>query len=236
MSSRRALSWETAASLVVLLIMRPSGSFHDAFLLEPSCFISMCEALISPPTFDDDIFTFFFRFSFSDRSAAEVDAFFLFRSDSIFAAPVTLTPETEPNYANWTLHASRSGIYRVVLKQGSLVFVDIWDVRLRSIVRVRFIIASLLIKNQYPNTVCAACLHLIGLCYCLMVIMLFFSVGTNTSKCNGQFQRHLQLFPSICTHKSIVNCRAVSSCYFIYLFCNKKTKLIYYLLFIYYIL
>jgi len=61
----------------------------------------MCEALISPPPFDDDIFTFFFRFSFSDRSAAaEVDAFFLFRSDSIFAAPVTLAPERERNYAS----------------------------------------------------------------------------------------------------------------------------------------
>lgn len=45
MSSRKDLSWETAASLVVFEMMRPSGSFHDDLRLDPSCLMSMCDAL-----------------------------------------------------------------------------------------------------------------------------------------------------------------------------------------------
>ena len=77
---------------------RPSGSFHEALRREPSCFMSMCEALTCS---DDDIFDFFaddeeaFAFSLwllglvfvrsveGDETGCWV---FLFRSDdSIFA-------------------------------------------------------------------------------------------------------------------------------------------------------
>lgn len=44
-SSLNALSWATAASLVVALILRPSGSCHEEGLLDPSCLISKWEAL-----------------------------------------------------------------------------------------------------------------------------------------------------------------------------------------------
>lgn len=91
MSSRMAWSWETALSLVVLLMTLPSGSFHEAFLREPWCLIKMWDALT---WLADDIFGFFLwlllslslSFVVGLRSADEIELFFLFRSDSIFAA------------------------------------------------------------------------------------------------------------------------------------------------------
>lgn len=56
MSSRKAVSWETALSRVVLMMTRPSGSFHEAFLRDPWCFIRMCDARTWLP---DDILLFF---------------------------------------------------------------------------------------------------------------------------------------------------------------------------------
>lgn len=46
-SSRKDWRRAAATSRVVEEITRPSGSFHDALRLEPSCFIKMCEALTS---------------------------------------------------------------------------------------------------------------------------------------------------------------------------------------------
>ncbi|TKY45411.1 hypothetical protein E2542_SST30626 [Spatholobus suberectus] len=56
---------------------RPSGSFYESFILEPSCFTNMCDTLTSSPS------------SFDFPSATETDAIFLFRSDSIFVILVT---------------------------------------------------------------------------------------------------------------------------------------------------
>lgn len=44
-SSRMALSWVTALSLLVAEMRRPSGSLHEDFRRDPSCFMSMCDAL-----------------------------------------------------------------------------------------------------------------------------------------------------------------------------------------------
>jgi len=84
-SSRRDLSWETALSLVVLLMMRPSGSFHEAFRREPWCLISICEALTLPDEDEDDILVFFLCLSVRSDEDEEIEDFFLFRSESIFA-------------------------------------------------------------------------------------------------------------------------------------------------------
>lgn len=43
-SSRMALSSATALSLLVAEMRRPSGSLHEDFRRDPSCFISMCDA------------------------------------------------------------------------------------------------------------------------------------------------------------------------------------------------
>lgn len=91
-SSRIDLSCSTAASLVVVIIILPSGSFHDAFLRDPWCLIKMCDAL----TWSLDAILLFFRcllwwwwwwssfFSFAVRSVEETESFFRFRSESIF--------------------------------------------------------------------------------------------------------------------------------------------------------
>ena len=65
-------------------MIRPSGSFQEAFLRDPWCFISICEALTLPEDDEDDILFFFLCLSVRSDDE-EIDAFFLFRSDSIFA-------------------------------------------------------------------------------------------------------------------------------------------------------
>lgn len=94
MSSRMDLSWDTALSLVVFMITRPSGSFHEAFLREPWCLISMCDALTWPVVvvvFDDDILVFFFCLCLSLSLSLSLDdeVFFRLRSEeSILAESV----------------------------------------------------------------------------------------------------------------------------------------------------
>lgn len=95
MSSRRALSWETAESLVVFLMICPSGSFHDAFLLEPWCLMSIWDALTWFPA-DEDIFVLLvfraaclFSLSLSVWSDAQIKGAAFLRlcpDESIFAA------------------------------------------------------------------------------------------------------------------------------------------------------
>lgn len=88
-SSRSTVSWETALSRVVFLIIRPSGSFHEAGRRDPWCFMSMCDALTWPAAVEEDIlfFLLLLRLSFAVRSADEIeeDNFFRFRSESILA-------------------------------------------------------------------------------------------------------------------------------------------------------
>ena len=98
MSSPISLSCERALSRVVLLMTRPSGSFHDAFLLEPWCLIRIWDALTWFP--DEDILVFLVllkeALSLFFRSTDEIDeaSFFLLRSeDSIFAEKKETTNE-----------------------------------------------------------------------------------------------------------------------------------------------
>lgn len=77
------------------MITRPSGSFHEAFLREPWCLISMCDALtwlVVVVVFDDDILVFFFCLCLSLSLSLSLDdeiddeVFFRLRSEESILA------------------------------------------------------------------------------------------------------------------------------------------------------
>ena len=138
MSSRMDLSWDTALSLVVFMITRPSGSFHEAFLREPWCLISMCDALtwlVVAVVFDDDILVFFFclclSLSLSLDDEIDDEVFFRLRSE-------------ESILAEWIEDRELKGFVLVLSVVCAVLLLGFWLYKLCLFIKVSFCVLSIL--------------------------------------------------------------------------------------------
>ena len=132
------LSWDTALSLVVFMITRPSGSFHEAFLREPWCLISMCDALtwlVVAVVFDDDILVFFFclclSLSLSLDDEIDDEVFFRLRSE-------------ESILAEWIEDRELKGFVLVLSVVCAVLLLGFWFYKLCLFVKVSFCVLSIL--------------------------------------------------------------------------------------------